>query len=324
MKLACFVVALLLMPASYAAAQRYPFERTFNHSGPVTHDIRTERGAIDVSVGQPGRVVVSGTVTVRVGWNVPVNAVELAKRVSERPPIVSEGGNVTLRPPEKEDERRAATVAYSVRVPPDTAVIAESDSGALNIESVDGRVEAHTQSSSLTLTRIGGDVRAQSGSGAVSIAHVNGALDVKTSSSGIVARELAGNLTARTGSGRLEVSFAGPANADVETQSSSISVTGLDGALLARTNSGEIHIAGRPGRPAGDWRVTTGSSRIRFDIDRAARDFDLDLSTGSGSVEVQGVHVDGVSEQRRVRATAGAGGSRIEATSRSGSISLRR
>lgn len=317
--LAC-AVAVLLAPARDAAAQRYPFERTFNHSGPVTLDVRTERGAIDVTEGQSGRVVVTGTVTVRVGWNV-ANAVELAKRVSERPPIVSQDGSVTLRPPDDENERRAVTVAYRVRVPRGTSVIAESDSGAITIGSVDGRVEARTSSSSLTLTRIGGDVRAESGSGAVSIAHVKGALDVKTNSSAIVARELAGNLTARTDSGRLEASFAGPGNAEVETQSSAISVTRLHGALLARSNSGEIHVTGRP---AGDWRITTGSSRIRLDVDMAARDFDLDLSTGSGNVEVQGVQLTGDTEKRRVCATAGAGGPRIEGTSRSGSISLRR
>jgi hypothetical protein len=107
----------------------------------------------------------------------------------------------------------------------------------------------------------------------------------------------------------------------VETQSSAISVTGLHGALLARSNSGEIHVTGRPN---GDWRVATGSSRIRLDVDMAARDFDLDLSTVSGNVDVQGVQLTGDTEQRRVRATAGAGGPRIEGTSRSGSISVRR
>lgn len=319
--MACVIVVLLLLPAGDAAAQRFSFERTFDHAGPVTLDVRTERGAIDVSVGQPGKVVVTGTATVRVGWNVPANAVDLAKRVSERPPIVSEGNTVTLRPPGAEDERRAMTVAYRVRVPPDTTVIAETDSGALAIGSVNGRVEARTDSSSLTLTRIGGDVRAESGSGAVSIAHVKGATEVRTRSSGITARELGGNLFASTESGRLEASFAGPGNADVETESSAISVTRLNGAALARSNSGEIRITGRP---AGDWRLTTESSRIRLDVDGAARDFELDMSSGSGNVDVEGVEVTGVTEQRRVRATAGAGGPRIEATSRSGSIQLRR
>jgi hypothetical protein len=303
-----------------AAAQSFSFERTFNHSGPVTLDVRTERGAIDVSAGQPGRVVVTGTVTVRMGWNVPANAVELAKRVSEKPPVASEGGSVTLRPPSDADERRAVTVAYRVRVPPDAVVIAETDSGATTIGSVDGRVQARTQSAALTLSRIGGDVRAESGSGAISIDRIKGAVDVTTQSSAITARELAGNLTARSGSGRIEASFAGPGNADVETQSSSIAVDRLSGALLARSGSGEIRI---DGRPAGDWRITTGSSRIALDVDTASRDFDVDLSTRSGSVEAEGVTIAGLEEKRRVRGAVGAGGRRIEASSRSGSISLR-
>ena len=322
----CVIVLGLWVPARETAAQSFSFERTFSHSGPVTLDVRTERGAIDVSAGQSGRVVVTGTVTVRIGWNVPANAVELAKRVSEQPPIASEGVNVTLRPPSASDERHAVTVAYRVRVPPETAIISESDSGATAISSVDGRVEVRTQSSALTLTRIGGDVRADSGSGAVSIDHVKGAVDVTTRSSGITAREIVGNLTARSGSGRIEVSFDGPGNADVETQSSSIAVTRLSGSLLARSSSGEIHIGGRP---TGDWRISTGSSRIVLDVDPAVHDFEIDLSTRSGNVDVEGVTISGVEEKRRVRGSVGTAGirgksgPRIEVTSRSGSIALR-
>jgi hypothetical protein len=326
--LACCAIALWL-PARDAAAQSFSFERTLTHAGQVTLDVRTERGAIEVTGGEAaGRVVVTGTATVRIGFNVPANAVELAKRVSEQPPITSEGDTVKLRPPSAEDERGAVTVAYRVRVPPGTTVITESDSGATTIDSVDGRVQVRTQSSSLTVSRIGGAVRADTGSGAVSIERIKGAVDVTTQSSGITARELSGNLTARTGSGRIEVSFDGPGNANIDTQSSAIAVTRLNGGIVARSNSGEIRIAGRP---AGDWRLSTGSSRIVLEPDTTSRDFDVDLSTHSGSIELEHVAVASagggaaaaIVEKRRVRGTVGAGGPKIEATSRSGSISLR-
>jgi hypothetical protein len=328
---ACCALALVLLlslAARDAAAQSFDFERTLPHTGTVTLDVRTERGAIEVTSGEAGRVVVTGTATVRLGFNVPVNAVELAKRIAEQPPITTEGDTVKLRPPASDDERRAATVAYRVRVPPGTAVITESDSGATTIDSVDGRVQARTQSSSLTLSRIGGDARVDTGSGAVSIERVKGALDVTTQSSGITVRELSGNLTARTGSGRIEVSFDGPGNANIQTQSSAITVTRLNGGIVARSNSGEIRVAGRAG---GDWRLSTGSSRILLELDTTSRDFDVDLSTHSGRIELEHVAVASagggasaaIVEQRRVRGTVGAGGPRIEATSRSGSISLR-
>ena len=44
--------------ASPALAQRFPFERSFDVSGPSALDVSTIRGKIDVTVGEPGRVVV--------------------------------------------------------------------------------------------------------------------------------------------------------------------------------------------------------------------------------------------------------------------------
>lgn len=72
-----------------ALAQRFPFERSFDATSPITLDVSTVRGKINVTVGDPGSVVVTGTVTVRAAWDTPLNAVELAKRVAASPPIRS-------------------------------------------------------------------------------------------------------------------------------------------------------------------------------------------------------------------------------------------
>ena len=72
----CSTVCLVLFVGAFvsanpAAAQRLPFERAFDVPGPVDLEVSTIRGKIDVLPGEAGRVVVSGTVTVRVGWDVP-------------------------------------------------------------------------------------------------------------------------------------------------------------------------------------------------------------------------------------------------------------
>ena len=109
--------------ASPALAQRFPFERSFDVTGPAALDVSTIRGKIEVTVGEPGRIVVSGTATVRVDWNVPANAAELAKRVADNPPIQREGQTLKLRSPSDAAEQRAVTVSYQVRVPPETDVL---------------------------------------------------------------------------------------------------------------------------------------------------------------------------------------------------------
>ena len=76
------VIAVLCAAApSLAFAQRFSFERTIQTTGPTQLDVVTDRGKIEVVPGRPGRIVVEGAATVRLGINVPSNAVELAKKV---------------------------------------------------------------------------------------------------------------------------------------------------------------------------------------------------------------------------------------------------
>jgi len=137
-------------------AQRLPFERTFELSEPAILDVSTMRGKIDVSVGDPGRVVIAGLVTIRTAWDVPANAADLARSVVDHPPVERDGSTVRVRPPSGAAERRAVTVSYHVQVPPDTQVLAVSESGATTIRGVSGAVTVHTQSGAIELTQLGG------------------------------------------------------------------------------------------------------------------------------------------------------------------------
>ena len=78
MRLASFVLrssclVFCVLWAGPAFAQRFTFERTFDVAASSSLDVVTERGAIDVRRGSPGRIVVRGTVTVRLGVNTPSN-----------------------------------------------------------------------------------------------------------------------------------------------------------------------------------------------------------------------------------------------------------
>ena len=304
---------------SLAAAQRFPFERSLQTPGPVKLDVSTLRGKIEVLAGEPGRIIVTGTVTVRIGWDVPANAVELARQVAAAPPIEHTADIVRLGRPADEAAQRAVVVAYVVRVPPATAVKTTSDSGATTIRGVTGPVEVQTQSAAIDLRSLAGVVTVETGSGAVRVDGTKGSLNVRTGSSAFTGTNLGSSLGVRTQSGEISAVLTGAGDVDVETGSSAIRLAGVRGGLNALTQSGRITVQGAPRR---EWSATTGSSAVQLDIE-GRTGFTLDATTGSGSVDVTGSQVTGSTEKRAVRGSVNGGGPPVRVNSRSGSINVR-
>jgi Putative adhesin len=283
------IVALTVGSASPALAQRFPFEQSFDVTGPSVLDVSTIRGKIEVTAGEPGRIVVVGTAIVRVDWNVPVNAAELARHVADNPPIQRDGQTVKLRPPSDPTEQRAVTVSYEVRVPPETEVTVASESGATTVRGVAKAVVIRTQSGAIDVMQLGGNAGVISGSGSVTVDGVPGSLTVTTSSSSVTARSVAGDLRVRTKSGAVDAALSGEGDADVETGSSAIRLSGIRGALVAATQSGRVSLQGVPRR---DWVVSAGSGSIDIAIG-SSMPFTVDASSGSGSVKIIGASVEG-------------------------------
>lgn len=238
------LVLTSLAAAVPASAQRLPFERTYDVAAPASVRITTDRGAIDLVEGEPGRLVITGTVTVRFGL-IPPNAPELAKRVAASPPIERSGDTFEIRVPADGATQRAVTIAYKLVVPPGTKIVSETDSGAT------------------TMTGLSGET------------------DVRTHSSAITGRELKGHVRMRTQSGAVDATFAGAGHADVETGSSGITVRRLTGGLKVRTQSGRIVVDGSATSP---WDLTTGSSAIElmmrspsFTLDAMSESSDVEI-----------------------------------------------
>jgi hypothetical protein len=308
----------LLFTAVPAFAQRFPFDRTVPAGATATLDVTTLRGKIDITAGEAGHIVIRGTVTIRVGVNVPGNALELAKQAAAKPSIETTGTTVRLRPPADAATRRAVTVSYEIRVPAGAGVVAVSDSGAITATGLSGTLSVQTSSGAILLTRLGGDADVTTGSGAVAITGA-AALKVRTQSSGIDLRDLRGNLDAHTQSGRLTATFAGTGDVTVETGSSEIRLSGVHGGLTAQTGSGRVTINGTPTKP---WTISTTSGSIRVGLSTAA--VTIDATTGSGSIVADGLRVTGTNEQRHIAGAVGSGGPPVRLTSRSGSIRLGR
>jgi hypothetical protein len=300
---AAFALLVPCLAPTSAVAQRVPFERTFTVSPGTVLDVSTLRGAIDVSVGSTQQVIVRGSATVRLGLNVPANALELAQKVAKDPPVVQEGAMVRLRPPSGGDEQRAMTLSYRVTVPAGTEVRSETDSGATSIAGVAGPVSVKTQSSAVRLDDVAGDV------------------DVRTHSGRIVARGLGGALRVRTQSGGVDARFTERAHgqSDVETSSSGIDLVGVRGGLTVSSQSGRVRVSGTP---EAAWQTTVGSSSIELLFDRTTK-LTLDATSGSGDVYLKGLRLDDASASKgSLTGTIGGGGPLVRASTRSGSVKV--
>lgn len=315
-----FAASALLLLASPAAAQRFSFDRTLQTGGTPELDVTTNRGKIAVTTGKANQILVHGIVTVRVAWDAPANALELARAAAKDPVIEQTGNTVRLRPPADDETRRAVTVSYEIEVPADATVVAVSDSGATNIKGTRGKVSVKTSSAEIQLADLGGEVEVETGSGAVSLAGAGGHVTVSTSSSSIELRDLRAGLHARTQSGALSATFAGRGDVDVETGSSGITLKNVDGGLTARSSSGRIEVTGTP---RALWNVSTTSGSQRIEVASGAG-FTVDARTDSGSIVLDEPKVEGTVEKQHVSGSVGSGGPLVTLRSRSGSIRLGR
>jgi hypothetical protein len=311
-------LAILVGSAAPAMAQRYPFERSFDVADGVTLDAQTTRGKIEVKVGQPGRILVSGIATVRIGWSVPADAARLAEQFAANPEIAQQGNAIRLKSPSDPAQERAIAVSYVVTVPPATVVTTVSDSGATVIQGVAGRVSVRTASATIELTDLLGDADVTTGSGAVTANGVAGSLSISTGSSAFNGRGLGGDLRVRTSSGAVNATLDGAGTIDVQTSSSAIDIRGVRGPLKTVTQSGRTSVRGQPDYP---WSITSGSGSVNATLE-TAKGFRLDAATGSGSVTVEGADVRGSVSKRRVAGTVRGEGPLVRINARSGSVSL--
>ena len=278
------------------SAQTFPFSRTLDASAAEVLAIETTRGRIDVSSGS-GPLLVEGTVVVRIGWNVPVDAPRRARAVAASPPIELTGEQVRLTLPADARDRDAVTIHWRVRVPPTM------------------KVDVRTQSGEVRMADLGAPAGVQSGSGAISVRGARGGIAVTGQSGAIELARLAGDVRVRTGSGNVRIDMAGPGAVDVATSSSAIDVQGAGAGVQATSGSGAIRIAGTP---TADWFVETSSSRIVLLPGR--ENYRLDLQSRSGRITSD--RSGDVSGGHALVQEAGAG-ALLTARSGSGAIELR-
>ena len=160
------------------------------------------------------------------------------------------------------------SVDVTLRVPRETALALQNDSGEVTVSSIVGDVTVSSDSGGVEATGIRGDVELHTDSGSVTATDVDGDLDLRTDSGSIRAYGArASRVTLRTDSG-----------------SQRVALTTVPDEVTATSDSGSVTVL-VPGDAS--YAVTTssdsGSRRVRVDEDPAAASI-ITARTDSGSI----------------------------------------
>jgi hypothetical protein len=175
------------------------------------------------------------------------------------------------------------SVDYAIEVPALTVVTTQSSSGDVEIEGVNGSVQATTKSGALKLSNLGGDAQARSGSGSVDLNNIAGEVRVSTGSGQIHGTDLRHVREVTSGSGSISVQSVYTEQAHIRATSGRVNVKLLPGSavqLNVRTSSGSINSSPSLSGDRTDQRALTGS--IGVPVPGAT----LSIETSSGSIQI--------------------------------------
>lgn len=270
--------------------------------GAAEYSVREQKS---FTVNGPARLALStfdGSIEVR-GWDRNEVAVEVEKLGPDQQTVdriqvkaVQDGNAITIDVPkpsplETSGMRRSPGANLVVSVPTQTAIVARSGDGSIQVRRVTGRVDVDTDDGSVRIEEVGGGVVVRTGDGRVECRKVDGRAEI------------------RTGDG-------------------SVALDGVLAGVAIETRDGGIEVTGRPGsRTDSDWDVTTGDGSIRLEV---PKDFgaEIDARSGDGRVRVDTMTDARRSGERdeddrsSVTGRLGAGGKALRLRSSSGSITV--
>jgi DUF4097 and DUF4098 domain-containing protein YvlB len=257
------VAALIVIFATTAAIASTPqgtFDRTLQVTGPVDLEVLTHSGDVTVRAGASGSVQIHGKIFVGNHWLMGDRQADV-HAIEQNPPIRQDGNSIHI----DYITQHNISVDYEITVPADTTIRTHSGSGDQIIEGTHGNVDVQT------------------GSGDVKMRNVNGEIHLQTGSGDVRAHGISGAVQGGAGSGDIEVEETGPGDVDLHTGSGNITVRGIQGGFRGEAGSGDITAEGAQ---TGAWEIHTGSGNVHVTLPTNAA-FDADISTNSGSVDVE-------------------------------------
>lgn len=293
------------------------FDKVFTVNGTTHLQLSTGSGDTTIAVGAPGEVRIHGTVSVH-----SFSEESGRKRVDEiasNPPVSQQDNLVRVN--ESGSGMNNVSIDYTITVPPDTELRANSGSGDLNVSNIKGPVNITVGSGAVNASNIGGDVQLHAGSGDADLANVGGQITGGSGSGDVKFSMVKGVVRFDSGSGDIEIANPG-SSIELSTGSGGVTVTNATADVRAHTSSGDVDIQGDPGA-SNYWDIHTSSGDVALDVPQTAS-FRFHARTGSGEIESElPISMEGTTDKHEVRARLGDGKARVEVETGSGNITLK-
>jgi hypothetical protein len=233
-------ISALLMTATAACAAKGEFERTLPVSGPVELHVASASGDIHVRPGSDGEVHIVGHVYADNGWGF-ASAADRLREVLDHPPVDQMGSVIEVG---HSLHLNNVSIDYYITVPKGTEVEANSASGDIYVEGVEG------------------GLRAESASGDLHASGVNGTAFLHDTS------------------GDIEASIDESPNVEAQDISGDVTLHHVRGMLHASTVSGDLTVSGAP---QDGWRLHTVSGDVELKT-AGAGPFVVHASSVSGDI----------------------------------------
>jgi len=140
-----------------------------------------------------------------------------------------DGNTVTLRyrsADQTDDVRRYSGVSFTVTVPRQADVYADTSNGDITVSGAQGAFDLDTSNGDIELDDLIGTINADTSNGRIEVAGVNGVLILETSNGAIRMDDVEARVDARTSNGRIE--FSGVLVGDSHTMRTSNGTIGIE------------------------------------------------------------------------------------------------
>lgn len=277
-----FTVLCFSLTLCHAASER-TFERNLSVSGPVSLDVTTDSGGIEITRGAPGSVHIRGYLRASHSWldSGGGDVQDRMRRLEENPPIQQSGNTIRIGYVTDRWLLKGISLRVEISAPPDAQVRARVDSGGIRVEGVRGPVDCKADSGGIDVAEIDADVHASTDSGGIHIHDIRGPVYARADSGGIDALNIRGSIDVSTDSGGIHMSQSAPAP------------------VRARADSGGATLKLAPG--AG---------------------YDVKLHSDSGRIQVSELTVHGTITEHRYEGTVRGGGPRVDIDVDSGNVDI--
>ncbi len=267
-------ILLLVLPAGTAfadwgwgknkAKESEEFERTLNVDPRGRIDIETVNGSIEIESWNRDEVEIVAVKEARASTSSAAREL-----LAETEIVIDDRNGLEIRverPRHGFGRRGNISVNFTLRVPSEAAIVAETTNGNVSIEGLVRSADINTTNGSVKLEEVGGDTQVITTNGSVTAMGVRGHFEGRTTNGSITAELLADSLDEdmrlTTTNGSISLSLPSDLSASIAARAGNGRVINeLDGQVRASgRNSLELDMAG--GGPRIDLRTTNGRIKL--------------------------------------------------------------